>query len=73
MKYSTAYWTNFFYNFNEFWTDFLQFSAKDGCNTPDTPPPPNVRPWILYTKTSNKIYLLQMNMNDIVDLQVTNC
>ena len=31
---------------NEFWTDFLQFSAKDGgCHTP--PPaqlPPNVRP-----------------------------
>ena len=25
---------------NEFWTDFLQFSAKDGggCHTPPTPP-----------------------------------
>ena len=25
-----AYGTDFFHNFDKFWTDFLQFSAKDG-------------------------------------------
>ena len=34
-----AYGTDFFHNFDKFWTDFLQFSAKDGgVSHPPTPP-----------------------------------
>ena len=39
-----AYGTDFFTILNEFWTDFLQFSAKDG-GVSHPPHSPNVRPW----------------------------
>ena len=42
-----AYGTDFSTILNEFWTDFLQFSAKDGgCHAPPPHTPPNVRPCI---------------------------
>ena len=37
-----AYGTDFSTILNEFWTDFLQFSAKDGGGVSHNPP--NVRP-----------------------------
>ena len=40
-----AYGTDFFHNFDKFWTDFLQFSAKDGGRCHNRHTPPNVRPW----------------------------
>ena len=42
---------------NEFWTDFLQFSAKDGGVSH---PPPNVRPcvyWYFTTTTKGSFWV----------------